>query len=248
MKRDEFNRYLLKTLNPSGNPVMDRYANGLQIEGSDEINKVVFGVDAVMEFFQKAHNASADAVIVHHGLLLSDIPKSIPDVLTQQRMKFLYQKNISLFAFHFLLDSHPELGHNSQVLQRLGIKPEKPFANFDGIHWGWEGNFSKPVKRIEAFEKLNAIFHKNAKMYDYGKAAISSVAVVTGRGTAAIDEVIEKNIDLFITGEVKGEHQEFCRESKLNLVWGGHYITETLGMKALMNKVEHETGLETEFI
>ncbi|HEY4563143.1 MAG TPA: Nif3-like dinuclear metal center hexameric protein, partial [Thermoanaerobaculia bacterium] len=51
--------------------------NGLQVEGREEIGKVVTGVSACQELFVRAREAGADAVLVHHGLFWEGMPRTL---------------------------------------------------------------------------------------------------------------------------------------------------------------------------
>ena len=73
---------------------------------------------------------------------------------------------------------------------------------------------------------------------------------MTGGGAIReiLDQVVDAEIDMYITGEIKEETPHYAKETKLNYVCGGHYATETCGVKALLKKIEEKFGLETEFI
>ena len=84
--------------------------NGLQVEGTDEVNKVVAAVDSSMTTFEQAAELGADMLIVHHGLFWGK-----PLALTgmhKRRVQFLLEKNMSLYAAHIPLDAHKEVGNN----------------------------------------------------------------------------------------------------------------------------------------
>ena len=95
-------------------------ANGLQVRGKENIEKIGFGVSASLEFFNLCKKKKCDAIIVHHGIRLPESPHY--DSVFQNRISFLVKNNISLFGYHFLLDAHPEVGNNSRILKLLGAK------------------------------------------------------------------------------------------------------------------------------
>ncbi len=248
MKTKDLEEYLLNILNPDRKWFMDKRSNGLQINACDEINKIAFGVSANLELFKKSKEAGADAVIVHHGLSFNEIENSTPDFLLGNRLKFLYQNKLSLFGYHYLLDHHAELGNNAQILKLIDLEPEAAFALEEIGHWGWSGSYKKSVDLDSIFKKLNAAFQDNAQIYKFGPKEIMSVGVCSGKGWDTIYEAHERKLDLVITGEVSEPVQEACREMGLNVIWGGHYITETFGVKALMKKIEKDLKIEAEFI
>jgi len=247
MKLNGFERYLKNLLNPDNNPVKDPHANGLQVRGKEDVLQVAFGVSASMEFFYRAYEWGADACIVHHGLDFYAHKNCIPDTVFHNRLKFLFQNDMSLFGFHYLLDSHKEVGNSATVLEILNMKPDFPFGHYDGTAWGWGGNLKKPTNLDDVYPQVNDLFYGNATLYAFGNKEISTIGIVTGSGAFSINEAREKNIDLIITGDVKEGTQELCRELEINLIFGGHYITETFGVKALMESVKYDLGLQTEY-
>ncbi len=250
MKIDDLENYFLKILNPKNEKFFDPFgANGLQIRASEEILKIAFGVDLSLEFLKKAKEFGADAVLTHHGIRF-DIKNFALDEILQNRLKFLYQNKISNFGFHFLLDHNEEFGNNSEILKILNLKPRYPFSISSGetLSWGWGDEFEKEENLNEIFEILNKNFFGNAKIHKFGKEKIKKVAVCSGFGSQDIFLAKDFGADLFITGELKHYDQEIARELKMNIIFGGHYITETFGVKALAKKTKNDLGLETEFI
>ena len=63
-----------------------------------------------------------------------------------------------------------------------------------------------------------------------------------------MQEVIDGELDLYLTGEMSHAHYHLCLEEKVNLICGGHYQTETYGVSLLSEKLKRETDLETVFI
>ena len=69
---------------------------------------------------------NADALLVHHGLTLP--AGLLLDTIFTQRLRFLLEHDLSLIAYHYLLDSHPEVGHNVQIIRGLGARPTEPYG------------------------------------------------------------------------------------------------------------------------
>ncbi len=235
-------------LNPEGLAPPDAHCNGLQLRGKNEVTKLAFAVDASLISMQKAVQEGADALLVHHGLNFYGHTNCIPDTLLHNRLQFLFQHELSLFGYHYLLDTHKEWGNAAQILKALKITPEKPFGSASGGEWGWTGSLPEPVPRENIVEQCKELFRQNGGEYLFGPSEISAIAVVTGSGSFAVNEAREKNISLFITGDVKEETQEICRELKLNLLYGGHYMTEIFGVKALMRKLSSTLSVECCFV
>ncbi|HEM61328.1 MAG TPA: Nif3-like dinuclear metal center protein, partial [Chloroflexi bacterium] len=114
--------------------------NGLQVRGREEINLLATGVSASMRLFEEAVARNADALLAHHGLNLPE--GMLLDTIFTQRLRFLFEHDLSLFAYHYLLDSHPEVGNNVQIIKALGARPTEPYGEGG---WGWYGEFETPV-------------------------------------------------------------------------------------------------------
>lgn len=117
-------------------PIM---TNGLLFRGKEEVSKVGFGVSASLALFEKALKTGCNAIVVHHSFNFP--PTNRYDRIFQLRTQFLLKNEISLFGYHFLLDAHPEVGNNAQIIKTVGAAPTKPYLH-RGSPWGWEGEFN----------------------------------------------------------------------------------------------------------
>lgn len=216
-------------------PIM---TNGLMVRGKEEIKKIGFGVSASLSFFQKAKQLGCDALIVHHSFNYP--PVNCYDGIFQNRISFLLKHNISLFGYHFLLDAHPEIGNNAQILKAIGAKPVKEYLH-RGDPWGWIGEFRKGEELSVIEKKLKSYLSPRALIYRFGPEKIRRVVAVSGCGAPYSGEMqylLAEGIDLFITGEVHEWNRENFREAKISFIAGGHYATEVFGVKALMEKTK----------
>lgn len=218
--------------------------NGLMVKGKEEISKIGFGVSASLLLFQKAKEENCDAVISHHSFNIPAV--NAYDPIFQNRMEFLIENNISLFGFHFLLDWHPKIGNNAQILKRIGAKPTKTYL-FHENPWGWEGELPKPKPLDEIVGILKPYLSPRMIMYDFGKRDIKRLVVVSGKGAPhsyEMQHLMESNIDLYITGEAHEWNRELFREAGINFIAGGHYHTEVFGLRALMEEVKKKFKVE----
>jgi len=227
----------------------DNLYNGLMSQGSGEVKKVGFGVSSSVELFKLAKAAGCDAVVVHHGLQI--LPKQL-DTSTYQRLEFLIKNDIALWSAHFVLDAHPELGNNSEMLQAIGT-PNNTVPYFDPAHeapWGRLAHFVDPLTVAGVIEKLSGRLSPDTVVYDFGPKENFTVISVSGGGAPRQEDFAslkELGVDLFITGEVGEWTREQIREIGINLIAGGHYHTEKFGVQALQPVVEG-WGLETEWL
>ncbi len=218
--------------------VIDPYmTNGLLVKGREEVKKVGFGVSASLELFGLAQKENCDAIVVHHSFNLP--PTNRYDEIFQNRIGYLLQNDISLFGYHFLLDAHPQVGNNAQILETVGAKKEAQYF-FHGYPWGWTGVFEKPQTLENIIGNLRPYLSKRLTVYDFGPEKVKKVVALSGKGApgaSEIQDLIDEKVDLYVTGEVHEWNRELFREAGVHLIAGGHYATEVFGLRALMDKV-----------
>ena len=212
--------------------------NGLMVKGRDGVKKIGFAVSASLALFENANHAGCDAIVVHHSFNLPSSNRF--DTVFQNRIGYLIKKDISLFGYHFLLDSHPKVGNNVQLLKAIGAKPVKPYMH-RGNPWGWTGELDESITIETAESLLSTHFSKHTVLYPFGPKQIKRVVAVSGMGSpvpTVMHDLISQNTDLYITGEVHEWNRELFREAKIHFIAGGHYNTECFGIKALMEYVK----------
>jgi dinuclear metal center YbgI/SA1388 family protein len=221
--------------------------NGLQVEGGEEVRKVAFAVDACREAFRRAQAAGAQLIIAHHGLFWGK-PLMIKGP-HRERVALLLDGQISLYAVHLPLDVHPEVGNNVQLLRLLGLKSEdRRFGEYHGTLLGVIGRFPEPVSREEVVKKLEAALSAPMTVLPFGPETVTTVGVISGGAADMAVQAAQAGVDLYLTGEPSHSAYHQVAERGLNVVYGGHYATETLGLQALANHLSGRFDLETEFL
>lgn len=226
--------------------IEDTAINGLQVEGKEDIKKVICAVDASLETFCEAKKQNADMVIVHHGLFW-DKPQALRGVISK-RLEILFKNDISLYAVHLPLDLHPDFGNNAQLMNLFAAKSREPFGEYHGVSIGYLGKLHKEVDLVSVKQKLEKCLNTTCRVLDFGKQKIKTIAIISGGGSDIIKEAIEKEVDLFITGEAKFFTYHLAKESKINIIFAGHYATETLGVRALSEVLSQKFQIECNFI
>ncbi len=221
----------------------DKSFNGLQIEGRKEVKKIAFTVSAGAEIFSEILDEDPDLIVVHHGIFWKGANPSIKGWM-KDRVKPLIENDVSLYACHLPLDGHKEVGNNAQILKELGGYPDREFACDAGVAIGWEGDLKGNIFEIK--RRLEEFLDVDCKLLDFGPDQVSKVAVVSGSGGKSIYEAIDKDIDLLITGE-ETDIAELAKDAKINVIFGGHYATETTGIIALKKKIQENFNVETLF-
>ena len=217
--------------------------NGLQVEGEEEVEKIVFCVDASMESFVRALEVDANMVFCHHGLIWGGIRRV--DGILRKRLKFLLENELSLYSAHLPLDAHREVGNNACLLRLIDVEPEEPFGEYKGYKIGYAGYCDKEFEEI--LEVMEENF-ENIGYLKFGRDKVEKVAAISGRGAFAIDEAKKNNVDLLITGEMEHSAYHLAKDNEMNVIFVGHYQSETLGLKKLVNLTRSELGIEAEFI
>jgi len=236
MDRDELVRYLDEYLRIRDFP-QDPSLNGLQVEGRRTVRKVGAAVDAGEAIFQKALEAGVDFLIVHHGLFWG---KPFPIVgHHKRRLETLFAGGINLYAAHLPLDAHEEVGNNFVLARRLGLVDLTPWDV------GVKGRFPRPTPLLQVADRLGQLTGMEPLVHQGGLDQVETVILVSGSGTGLLPKV---DADLFVTGEPKHSvfHETF--ERGLNVIYAGHYATETFGVKALAAHLEARFGLPWVFL
>ncbi len=221
--------------------------NGLQNSGAQRVQKIALAVDASLETFQLAQKAGAQMLIVHHGLYWKSNPPNMCSQIWKNRLLFLSQNSLSLYALHLPLDLHPALGNNAQICGALGLGNKKKFGEYRGIAIGFSGELGKTLS-IPEFEKLLSQKIARPHSFLFGKKSIRTTGVVSGGGAYAIEEAAARGLDCMVTGEMKHSAQPLAKECGMNVFACGHYATETFGVKAVGKILERKFGVECKFV
>lgn len=230
----------------------DRSANGVQVHGKDEVNKVVLGVSANLNFLKEAVASGADFTLTHHGLNLSDkyVYNARLDPAAQARLRFVFQENLTVAGYHATLDIHPELGNNATIIKLIGAK-RLDIPYHEG--WGWVGEFTESQDVEELAEKCSKLFEHDVFAVYGGPRKVKRIGVCSGGAKPVgetLFEILEKNIDLHIAGEIVEGGDALAMESGFNYFACGHYATEVFGVQELGKaiKSQFKDKLEVEFI
>ncbi|MBP5284209.1 MAG: Nif3-like dinuclear metal center hexameric protein [Treponema sp.] len=242
---DWFNRFLKKEYFQH-----DPSRNGIQIAnsapGSKEIKKVAFAVDACEETALKAAELKCDLLFVHHGLFWGDCTPVTG--IHYRRIAAFIKNDLALCAYHIPLDANNPYGNNFGIASRLGLTRTRPFGEWRGMTLGAMGELETPVTIEELEKKLFPDGQKANIILPFGKKMIKSVAIISGGAGEDFEQASECGADAFITGEISHECYHPVKESGLNVIAGGHYATETVGVNLVRQKLEEETGIKTVFI
>jgi dinuclear metal center YbgI/SA1388 family protein len=244
-RRDEIIAFLDELLDA---PAFDDYGpNGLQVPGADEVERVVTGVSAHRELFERAAAEGAQIVLCHHGIFWGAGPGPLTPQL-KARLKALFDADMSLAAYHLPLDAHPEVGNNALICGALGLRRGESFAPHKGRDIGFVGRVDAPIPLDELLERCTAAFGAEPLHLGGGPDEVQAVGVVSGGGADALDEAIDRGLDAFLTGEPSERAMADAREGGVHFIAAGHYATETLGVRRLGELLHDRFGVDHRFV
>lgn len=249
MKISELQTFLNELLKPE---LFDDYCpNGLQIEGQQEIKKVIFSVSLTKESALYAAKNNADTVIVHHGVFWKFHGTRTLTGPFAKRLFPLIKNDINLLAYHLPLDGHVEIGNAATLAKTIGLQDLAPFGNYKGVSIGIKGTLSEPLPAL-ALQKLLKEKLNHEILYSNpieAKPLIASIGIITGGANSEWREAYKSGLDAYITGEMSEHDYHESRESSIHMFAGGHHATEKFGIQALMNLIKKEfPNLECEFL
>jgi dinuclear metal center YbgI/SA1388 family protein len=244
ISRDALVSYLDEYLDSRGR---DYGPNGLQVEGREEIRKIVTGVSACQELFVRAREAGADAVLVHHGLFWEGMPRTLTG-FQYRRVAELIRGEMSLIAYHLPLDRHLEVGNNAVAGRELGLRRIEPFGLYDGLPLGVKGLYPEPIPAAELVERCRRVYGQEPLAYLAGRDPVSTLGIISGGGQREFYSAIAEGLDAYITGEVTEWVMNVTKETGTHYLAAGHYATERLGVRALGEHLAERFGIEVDFI
>ena len=215
---------------------------GMQVAGAREVDRIVCGVSASLELFERAAQAGAQLVLVHHGLLWDGASRVIDDAFGR-RLKALLDPEITLAAYHLALDAHPELGNNALLARELGVDPTDRFAKI-----GFGGPLRKPASIDEFAKRVREALGSEPLVFAHGPDRIERAAVVTGGAAKYLADAARESYDLYLTGEPAEPTLHTARELGIHFVAGGHYATERIGIQALARTLAEQFELDWQFV
>jgi dinuclear metal center YbgI/SA1388 family protein len=228
----------------------DRAANGLQVENGGTVTRIAATVDASLATVKLAIRAKADLLIVHHGLFWG--PSHPWTGKRYELLQLLLEHDLAVYSNHLPLDAHPKLGNNAQLCAALSLKKLRPFFHDRGQSLGFQTQTK--ISRSELAARLQRATGAKPLVIPGGPDVCHRIGVVTGGAGGDLKKAADEGVDTFITGE--GPHWTYAMAEELgiNVLYGGHYATETFGVKALSahlsakyrlpwSFVDHPTGL-----
>jgi dinuclear metal center YbgI/SA1388 family protein len=218
--------------------------NGLQVENRGRVSQVAAAVDARRATIEAAREAKADLLLVHHGLFWGD---SVPWTGSRyQLLRSLLDHDLAVYSMHLPLDEHPRLGNNILLCRALRLRQPRPFFTAKGRKIGFQ--CTATLDRDDLAGRLAAVTGCAPLILPGGPRVCRRIGVVSGGAGAELRQAAAEGVDTFITGEGPHWTHAAADDLGLNVMYGGHYATETLGVKALAAQVARRFGLPWVFL
>jgi len=227
--------------------VADYGPNGLQVEGTPEVGKIVTGVTASLAFIEKAVAAGAHAAIVHHGIFWDNLPVVLKGHL-KKRVQALLDAQLNLIAYHLPLDRHAEVGNSAPALRDLGVLDLEPFARHRGIPVGWKGRFAEPLTPSDLLERVRAYYGTEPVAFMEGPEKVSTIGLVSGAAQSDLNTAVNEELDVFITGEVSEFNPHVALEEGIHHLSVGHHASERTGPRKLAEHLATRFDVDVEFL
>lgn len=226
--------------------------NGLQVEGSPEVDKIVTAVSATAEVFDRAIAMEADLVVVHHGLIWGGGIASVTGTMAR-RLGRLLSNSISLAAYHLPLDMHSRLGNNAGLADAIGLQGSRHgFGEVRGHKLGLCGTWPTALDRDEAIRCIATGVNGGETpnfVFPYGPDTVRTVGLCTGAASDLMEAATSEGCDLYLTGELSERSAALARELQITLVAAGHYATEVFGVRRLVDELHMKfADLQVEFV
>ncbi len=244
MRLEELCAYLDSFLRVREVPDYPGALNGLQVENGGEVRRIAVAVDAAQATIDAAVREGAELLLVHHGLFWDGNQPVTGRRF--RRLRALLEAGVAVYGAHLPLDVHPEVGNNAVLARELGVELRGTFGEYKGHPVGVWGELD--VRREALCARLDELLGGRVKLVPGGPERIRTVGVITGGAGDMIPAARAAGLDAFVTGE--GAHYNFfdAEEGGINLFLGGHYATETWGVRALARHLEEKFGLPWTFI
>lgn len=244
MNAESLVEYLDAYLRTSEVPDSGGAYNGLQVEGTRDVGKLGVAVDAGLGTLEAAIDNGCDFLIVHHGLFWDG---GAPVTGRRyRRLRRLIESGVWLYSAHIPLDVHPEVGNSAVLARAIGIEIDGAFGDHLGIDIGVKGRLE--IRREALTARLDELLGQPIRLLAGGPEQLRTVGVITGGGGSVIGAAIAAGLDAYVTGE--GAHHTYfdAMEGGINVYYGGHYATETWGVRALAEHLQERFGLAHDFI
>ncbi|MES9992369.1 MAG: Nif3-like dinuclear metal center hexameric protein [Candidatus Thiodiazotropha sp.] len=222
----------------------DYSPNGLQVEASAEVNRLMLGVTACQSLIESAEAWGADALLVHHGYFWKGEGQPLRGIKAN-RVGALFRQRTSLLAYHLPLDAHAEYGNNRQLGEWLGLAPAAPLSGQSLI---WQSSLSEPIAPKALAHRIGDRLGRMPMHIAPNERPLSRIGWCSGAAQGYIEEAAELGLDAYLSGEISEQTVHLARELGIHYFAAGHHATERYGVQALGAHLAEKFSLECCFV
>lgn len=244
MELAELTGFLDRELRLAEVPDYPNAHNGLQLEAAGPVRRVAAAVDASLPVIERAVQAGADLLLVHHGMLWQGAQRIAGPRF--RKLATAIRGGLAVYSAHLPLDIHPQWGNNARLAAALALTDTVPLLEWRGIHLGLAAACDEELGAFVG--RVAAAVGGPVHVCPGGPERVRRVGVVTGGAGGEVAAAAAAGVDTFLTGE--GPHWSFplAEELGVNVLYAGHYATETFGVRALAAELGRRFGLEWRFL
>lgn len=224
--------------------------NGLQVEGHPQVRHLVTGVTASLTLIDRAIEAGADTILVHHGLFWRGQDGRVTGWM-KQRLSRLLAHDINLLAYHLPLDAHASLGNNAQWGQKIGLTADGRFGEQDlgfigstAVQPGDSAGWSLDALAQRIHQQLGRV----PVVVPGDGRALKRIAWCSGGAQSYFEAAIAAGADAFMTGEISEPQAHYARETGVAYLACGHHASERYGVQAVGEHLAAQFGVRHQFI
>ncbi len=224
--------------------VADYGPQGLQVEADQPtVEKIALTVDTSPETIRASAEWGADMLLVHHGIFWGG-PQRIAGPFGE-RVRLLLSHRMHLYAAHLALDAHPEVGNNAVLAKLVGMEVERWWCEAKGTQLGVMGTLNEPL--TDLVSAVNQKLSTSARVLAHGPDRVGTLAIISGFGADRVAEAHALGADTLLTGETSHANFWLASDYGMNVIFAGHYATETVGVQALGARLTDAFDVETKF-
>lgn len=217
--------------------------NGLQVEGSASVTRIVTGVSYSRRLVEAAIEKKASMILVHHGIF-ADAFGEKPSIsgIQRSRLALLLKHDISLCGFHLPLDAHPQTGNNILICKMLGIKNPRP------CNVGFVGDLQTPRSLEKLTSEIDKKLCTRSQTLAFGPDKIRRIGIISGGSSRMFEAALKQGAEAYLCGDLREEVVRAAEENQIHIINAGHYNTEKAGIQSLGTLVGRKFKIPVEFV
>ena len=244
MKREKLIAYLDEYLQIDA--IKDYGPQGLQVETDNKtIKRIALAVDTAPPVIEAAAAWKADMLLVHHGVLWRTVERIAGPL--GERVRALLRHGINLYAAHLPLDAHPQVGNNAVLARMFGVEVEDWWGAPTGVPLGVIGLVAGSPSLTHLTAQIEEQLNCRVRVLAHGPKHVSRMAILSGFGADEVAAAKALGADTYLTGETSHANYWAAADYGLNVIFAGHYATETVGVQALGQHLADQFDLDVKF-